>query len=114
MTIECDPSKNKLTVRLDSSLILKYGKPALGRMLLRLHIYRCTADIDECRAFYEDLSKVDGESAEWRRIVVANKEPKWVFSQPNTFEDGENGTVALKEYPATSMGVIESWAERVV
>jgi dipeptidyl-peptidase-3 len=114
MKIECNPGKNKLTVLVDRSRIIEHGKPALGRMLLNLHIYRCTADIDACRAFYEDLSKVDGEFAEWRRIVLANKEPKWVFSQPNTFESGEDHSVSLKEYPATPRGVIESWAERDV
>lgn len=114
MSIDCDPVKRRLTVRLDRSGILKYGKPALGRMLLKLHIYRCTADIDECRSFYEDLSRVDGEFLEWRQIVLDTKEPKWVFSQPNTFLSGENGAVSLKEYPATSTGVIESWAERGV
>ena len=113
MRINCDSTNNKLTVHIDRSRILSHGKPALGRMLLKLHIYRCTADIDECRIFYEDLSRVDGEFAEWRRIVLANKEPKWVFSQPNTFL-GEDGVVSLKEYPPTVQGVVESWAERDV
>ena len=79
--------------------------------VLQGSIRLCTANADESRAFYEDLSLVDGELSKWRRIVLANKEQKWVFSQPNTFEIGST-TVRLKEYPATSRGVAGSWAER--
>ena len=112
MNIECDSGDNKLTVHVDRSRILKDGKPALGRMLLKLHMYRCTADVEACRAYYEDLSKVDGEYLEWRRIVLASREPKWLFSQANTFF--ENGVVTLVEYEPTTRGVIRSWAERNV
>ena len=112
MDIECDPRANKLTVHVDRSRILQDGKPALGQILLMLHMYRCTADVEACRAYYEDLSKVDGEYLEWRRIVLASSEPKCVFSQANTFF--EDGVVKLVEYEPTTRGVIKSWAERIV
>jgi dipeptidyl-peptidase-3 len=81
-------------------------------MLLRLHTYRCTADIQSCRDYYEDLTRVDAEYLVWREIVLAQQEPKWLFVQANTFLRGEE--VVLKEYAATAKGVIESWAERQV
>lgn len=112
MTVECDPSEQKLFVHVDRSKLLTHGKPALGRMLLRLHMYRCTCDVQGCRSFYEELSKVDGEHLEWRTIVLAKKQPKWVFVQANTFLDG--GEAILKEYEPTNEGVIQSWAERAV
>ena len=79
-------------------------------MLLRLHMYRSTADVKTCRDYYEDLSKVNGPYLEWRRIVLAKKLPRWVFVQPETFLEGEK--VILKKYDATPQGVIQSWAER--
>jgi dipeptidyl-peptidase-3 len=79
-------------------------------MLLRLHIYRCTADIRNCREFYEDLTAVDHEALEWREIVLAKKDRPLVFCHANTYLDGEN--VILKEYEPTARGVIQSWAER--
>ena len=109
-TVDCDSKIDQLTVRLDRSRITTHAKPALGQMLLRLHIYRCTADVNSCREYYEDLSGVDGQFLEWRRIVMAKKSPKWVFVQANTYL--EDGKVMLKEYPATPEGVIESWADR--
>lgn len=112
MTVTHDRAKQSLTVRVDRSKILTHGKPALGKMLLHLHIFRCTGDAAGCRTYYEDLSRVDGEYVEWREAVLMNKPPPFVFVHANTFLDGD--TVTLKEYEPTIEGVLESWAERKV
>jgi dipeptidyl-peptidase-3 len=112
MTISHDKASQKLTVRVDRSKIATRGKPALGRMLMQLHMYRCTADAEGCRTFYEKLSRVDGEYLEWRKVVLATKPPPLVFVHANTFLNGD--TVTLKEYEPTIEGIIESWAERKV
>ncbi|OBT90574.1 hypothetical protein VE02_01044 [Pseudogymnoascus sp. 03VT05] len=112
LSIKCDSTEKSLIVQVDHSKIRTHGKRALGNMLLRLHMYRCTADVQSCRTYYEELSKVDGEYLEWRDIVLANKEPKWVFVQANTFLDGDQ--VRIREYDATEEGVIQSWTERSV
>lgn len=69
-------------------------------------MYRCAADVEKCRAYYEDLSKVDGEILEWRRIALGTGEPKWVFFQPDLFV--KDGTVVLKEYESTPRGVVKA------
>jgi dipeptidyl-peptidase-3 len=81
-------------------------------MLLRLHMYRSTADVKSCREYYEDLSRVDSVYLEWRDVVLVEQQPRWVFVQANTFLEGDE--VLLKEYDATPQGVIQSWAERNV
>lgn len=113
LSIVHDKANNSLTVRVDRSKIATHGKRALGRMLLHLHMYRCTADVEACRAYYEDLSRVDGEYLEWRETVLANKPPPMVFVQANTVL-GDDGSVSLKEYEPTVEGIIQSWAERKV
>lgn len=45
MDVDFDYGQEKLVVRIDRSKISSQAKPALGRMLLRLHMYRCTADV---------------------------------------------------------------------
>ncbi|KAI4236696.1 MAG: hypothetical protein LQ349_002382 [Xanthoria aureola] len=112
MTVRCNSEANDIKVSVDRSRIQTNGKAALRGMLLRLHMYRCTADAKSCRQYYEDLSKVDGHYLEWRRVVLAQKQPEWVFVQANTFLDGEE--VYLKEYEATPEGLIQSWSEREV
>ncbi|KAL2834225.1 peptidase family M49-domain-containing protein [Aspergillus cavernicola] len=110
-TITCNPQTNELTIQINRTLIIPEGKTSLSRMLLRLHIYRCTADIASCREFYEDLSSIDDEALQWREIVIVNKDPPLVFSQANTFIC-DDGTVELREYEPTARGVIRGWAER--
>jgi dipeptidyl-peptidase III len=112
LSIHCDPSKQILTARIDKSKILTHGKPALGRMLLRLHMYRCTANVKECRAYYEELSRVNGQYLEWRKVVLSRKAPPLLYVQANTFLEDE--TVMLKEYEPTVKGIIQSWVERKV
>ena len=112
MTVEQDHVQQKLTVRVDRSKISKCGRPALRNLLLRLHIYRCTADIDACRAFYEKLTEPREPFLTWRTIIVANQPAKQIFVQGNTFV--ENGSVVLKDYEASVKGIIQSWAERAV
>ena len=112
MAIDFDPIVGKLNVHVDRSKMITHGKPALGRMLLKLHMYRCTADVDACRLYYESLSRVDGEYLEWRKIVLTQKQVNWLFVQANTFLDGDE--VLLKEYDPTPEGIFQSWAERDV
>ncbi|GLA40262.1 bifunctional diacylglycerol diphosphate phosphatase/phosphatidate phosphatase [Aspergillus niger] len=85
-----DVEKNSLTVKVDRSRVISHGKPSLGRMLLKLHIYRCTADVSNCRRFYENLSIVDDEALKWRDILVSKKDPPLVFSQANTYLVGDD------------------------
>ena len=64
MTIDCNSAEDQITIHVDRSRINSDGKPALGRMLLRLQMYRSTADVESCRDYYEDLSRVDGPCLE--------------------------------------------------
>ena len=113
LAIEKDPATNSLTVKLDRAKILSHGKPAIGDLLLHLHMYRCTADVGACREYIESLTRVDGVFEEWRKIVIAQRWPRQILVQANTFI-GDDGKVRLKEYPSTAEGMIESWAERNV
>lgn len=112
ITITHNKQERSLKVQVDRSKIRSHGKQALGRMLLHLHIFRCTADAEGCCAYYEDLSKVDGEYVHWRETVLVNKPPPFIFVHANTFLDGD--AVTLKEYEPTIEGVIESWVDRKV
>ncbi|KAI0893450.1 dipeptidyl peptidase III [Annulohypoxylon nitens] len=113
MYIEHDTASETLFVRLERSKIISNGKSSIGNMLCNIHIWRSTADINACRPFYEALSVVDGKYEQWRQIVVSKPEPKWKFVQPNTFLK-DDGTVELREYEASNVGIIQSFFERNV
>ena len=111
-TVIYDAEKMKLTVKVNHSRVISHGKPSLGRMLMKLHIYRCTADISKRRRFYEELSRVDDEALTWRDIIISKKDPPLAFSQANTYIVEDN--VRIKEYEPTVQGIVQSWTERSI
>jgi dipeptidyl-peptidase-3 len=112
LTVQWDAETSQLSVKADRNKILSDGKPALGRMMCRLHVWRCTADAKACREFYEPLTSVEGEYDEWRQVVISTPEPRWKFVQANTFL--VDGKVEVKEYEESDKGIIQSWVERGV
>ena len=112
MTVTHDPSKKLLRVNVDRSKIITHGKPSLGRMLCKLHIWRCTADVANMRPWYEELTKVEGEHEQWRRTVLQYPEPRWKFVQTNTVLEGDK--VSLKEYARTNEGIIQCFVDRAI
>lgn len=109
--MDCDEAAGTLHVHVDPSKILLHGKTAIGRMLHRVHVWRCTADVAPCKAFYEPLSAVDGRYEVWRKIVASKPEPPWKFVQANTVL-GDDGHVQLKLYEQSNQGIIQSFADR--
>jgi dipeptidyl-peptidase-3 len=86
-------------------------------MLLRLHMYRCTADVAACAEYYEALTELDGECLGWREAVLQGRPPAVVFVHGNTFLGGalgDGGEVVLREYEESVEGVVRSWAVRGV
>ena len=104
-------SSGKLTGSIDQTQISTHGRPALASLMLKLHIWRCTADVKSCREYYVKLTEPTGVYLEWRQIMLAKQTAKQVFVQPNTFTS--SGEVVLKEYEPTVEGMIQSWAERM-
>jgi dipeptidyl-peptidase-3 len=100
-----------LTVRIEKSKILSLGRPAVEKYLQKLHIYKATADVEAGTKMYHDITSVDDFFAEKvRPAVLAKKVPRKVFVQANTVLEGDK--VVLKEYQATPVGMIKSYAER--
>ncbi|GFR27660.1 dipeptidyl peptidase 3 [Trichonephila clavata] len=105
-----------LSLTVDRTKILSVGKPAIGKFLGKLQLYRSTADIASAKAMYDKYSAVtsDGENPflNYRDIVMARKKPRKLFIQANTFLDDSKESVNLKNYEANVEGMIDSWIER--
>lgn len=112
MVIKHDANARRLTVKVDRNKLLSHGKPSLGRLLCRIQIWRCVADVKSCSEFYKKLSAVTNEYETWRQIVCSNPEPRWKFVQANTFLRDDK--VELRVYDESNEGMIQSWAERSV
>lgn len=104
------PSENDLLITLDRSAIMGAGKEAIGKFLLKLQIYKATGNIEEAEKMYNHYSTVEEPWLSWRSIVLANKQPRKIFVQANTFvKDNE---VQLKQYEPSMEGMIQSWVDR--
>lgn len=100
-----------LVIKLDRSKINSHGKPAVGRYLNKLNIYKSTADVDAGTKLYASMTEVGEAMAGYRNAVLRKKQPRKQFVEANTFlkEDGE---VELRQYDATCEGLIQSYIER--
>ena len=109
-----EPDLSDLTIRLDRGKILTHGRPAVEKVLQKLHVYKSCGDVQSARQLYDEMTGVEGDfwAKEVRGVVLAKKRPRKVFVQANTVE--KDGKVGLREYEATMEGMVRSWAERDV
>lgn len=103
-----------LLMKVDRSKLKTVGKKAIGDFLLKLQVYKSTGDVTAAREMYNKYSEVplDGPYpwGKWRDIVLANKQPRKMFVQANTFLTDDE--LVLKTYDATHEGLIQSFVER--
>lgn len=102
-----------LTVSIDRSKITTVGRKAVEDYLMKLQVYKSTADVEAGSTLYLQMTDVDSEfwGGKVREVVMDNKQPRKVFVQANT-ELQADGKVVLKEYDASLEGMIRSFAER--
>lgn len=105
-----------LTVRLDRNKILTVGRKAVEDYLQKLHVYKCTADIEAGSKLYADMTNVEPDfwGTKIRNEVLRNKQSRKIFVQANTIQDPTTGKIKLVEYEPTLEGMIKSYAERNV
>lgn len=102
--------KPDLEVLLDRSKVQTVGKTAIGAFLTKLQVYKSTGNVAEGGAMFNAYGTVTPEMLEYRGIVMARKEPRRILLQPNMVL--EEGTVVLKEYEETMVGVVQSFVDR--
>ncbi|CAG9821296.1 unnamed protein product [Phaedon cochleariae] len=104
------PSEGDLLVTLDRSAIRGAGRAAIGHFLLQLQVYKATGNVEKARELYNHYAEVNEPWLSWRSIVMANKQPRKMFVQANTFLEGSE--VKLKTYEASVEGLVQSWVDR--
>ncbi|XP_074660218.1 dipeptidyl peptidase 3-like isoform X2 [Tubulanus polymorphus] len=103
-----------LLIQLDRSKISSVGKPAIGKFLRKLQVYKATGDYKSGKGLYDHYSTIhDDEDPHFlrlRTIVLNRKQPRKMFVQCNTTV--EDGKVSMKSYESTPAGLIQSFIDR--
>ena len=93
-------------------LIDPVGRPAIGHLLLTIHVARCSADKSLASEF-ERLTSVPEELMPLWRVVKQRRAERDVFVQSNTvLVKGGGETPVLKSYPPTREGLLTSFVDR--
>ena len=103
--------EQSLNLVISKENILEYGQELVGQILLRLHIWKCTADSESAKEFYAHHSEVSEFFLRVRKITCDNEKPRRLELNHNLKLD-ENNNVVLVEYPETVEGIIESYVDR--
>ncbi|KAL3699177.1 hypothetical protein R1sor_017199 [Riccia sorocarpa] len=105
----------KVILRVNRNKIRTVGVPALKTLLMKLQVYRCTADVTAGREFFTPLTTVPKSLLEFKGMISRNRRPKPMFVQAHTSlttnKDGES-EVILEEFSPTLVGIIESCLAR--
>ena len=77
-----------------------------------MQVFKATADVAAASAMYEKYTSVSATFRELRAEVVARREPRKMFVQPNIMFSEATNTVSLEEYDPTFSGIVTSFCAR--
>lgn len=102
-----------LEIVVDESKLDNEAVKALSDFLHNLHVYKCTANVKEGLAFYGEITNVTEDYAKYREVVLEKKLPRKQLIQANTFV-GSDGSIEVREYEESEVGMIQSFVDRQV
>ncbi|XP_022709014.1 dipeptidyl peptidase 3-like isoform X3 [Varroa jacobsoni] len=110
-----EDGKPDLLVTLKRDEILKSGKNTIAKFLLKLQVYKATADIESARKMYMEYSQVKKRNSidfvEIRNIIIDRKRPRAILVQSATRLDKASGEVELLTYDNSPEGFAKSWLD---
>lgn len=119
LTINYDEEKKDLSIELNKYLnynfrdmILIYGQELVNRILVPLHIWRCTGDVQSARPFIEKYSSVNEYFLKIRKVIIEHQIPRRLELFNNLVLDINSMNVSLQKYPDTLEGIINSFVDR--
>lgn len=96
-------------LKVDRSKIVSHGKEVIKDLLLRLQVYRSTANVQAAKKLFESLSHLDEKWQKVYGIVMENRKPKRIETQDGLKLSEDGKSVELVEFGETLEGVLQSW-----
>lgn len=109
--INIDESNDTFKIQINKYAILIYGKQILSKIMVKIHIWKCTGDLENASKFINNYSEIDDRFLKIKKIIEKKNRTISLFLFHNLIMD-ENGTVNYKEYKDSLEGIIESNIDR--
>lgn len=111
--IDLDEEKETFKIHVNKEMILILSANLiLSNLMPKLHIWKCTGDVENAKQFIEHHSKLDQKFLKIKNILEKEPLPLTYFLYNNLIIDQDDGSVNYKEYPETLEGIIESNIDR--
>lgn len=110
LKFEVDEEKNTFLIHLNKAEVMTECWRLTKEILLKIQVYKSTADVNAARDFYNEYSAVSEEFLKIRKIVIANWAPQRVTGSHNLIEVGSD--IKIASYEATHEGLILSFVDR--
>eukprot|EP00039_Didymoeca_costata_P022329 m.4269 g.4269 ORF g.4269 m.4269 type:complete len:705 (-) comp2945_c0_seq1:1039-3153(-) len=104
--------KEGTQVILDQDKIMTVGMKAVSQFLLKMQIYKATADVDAAIKMFEHYTAVKEDMLELRNEVISKRKPRSLLVQPVTKLTDDGKGVELVTYDNSAAGLIESSVAR--
>jgi len=108
--VKLEIGTDDLLVGVDRSKIKSVGVPAIGSFLLKLQVFKSTADVEATKKLYAECTDVADRWLPVRKIVLAKKKPRPMFVQAQTLLNDDQ--VTLREFPVSPDGLVDSFVAR--
>lgn len=100
-----------LEIVVDRSKIATIGQESIGDFLKKLHIYKCSGDVQNGSEFFINQTTIADELLKFREIILAKKRPRIQMIQANTIIEKDD-VVECIEYAPNVIGMLNSFVER--
>jgi dipeptidyl-peptidase-3 len=109
--INIDEEKEKFKIQLNKEALLIYGKELISKLMIKIHIWKCTGDVESAVECINHYSEVNEKYLKIKKYVENSKQTTRLFLFHNLIRE-EDGTVIFKEYEESLEGIIESNLDR--
>jgi len=108
-----EPGKEWISASFDTEQILTTGKTAMSNFLLKMNVFKATADFKRASEMYQGYSQVNDFFLSLREIVIANKKPVRVELQGYVVKDeSEKNKLKYLKFKDNFEGVIEAFVQK--
>ena len=104
--------QKNFTLNINKDMLLCYGQQLISDILLKLHLWKCTGDVENARKFLSNYSEVKKEYLILRNIILENEHPHRIELNHNLMLNKTNNSVTITEYSERLEGIVESFVNR--